>query len=403
VFQNLQIKHRVSPSDILNILNSIMLSSRIGTRIVRRSTFFAATATAGVLAGGVSAAKSNCESIQSYDNSSLFVPTLEAGIRALRLVRTAGTIVLDYEIAKLKLFTAEGGKEEMELMRLEQEITDRETELEQAQTEYASGTGTEENVKLSSEQRNALKEKQRQHIQDVAKELAEAEEAVSSMEGESAKSRLHRKAAKRLLELCRKNGGVYIKLGQHLANLDYLIPHEYIEVLSSLFNEAPQTDYIDVCRVIEEELHGTVDVLFDNFDPVPIASASLAQVHVAYHKETGQKLAVKVQHAGLRETSTGDIFTVTCVVRLVETLFKDFTFGWIADEIAPNLPKELDFIREGKNSERAAEHLKDSGLECIVPIVIWDKTGSRVLTMAFEEGFKSTDIDALEESGLNKQ
>jgi predicted unusual protein kinase regulating ubiquinone biosynthesis (AarF/ABC1/UbiB family) len=368
---------------------------------VRRSTFFTATATAAALAGGVSAAKSNCESIQSYDNNSLFVPTLEAGIRALRLVRTAGIIVMDYEIAKMKLFTAIGGKEEMELMRLEQETADREMELEQAQMEYASGT--EENVKVSSEQRKALKAKQKQRMQNAAKELAEAEEAVSSMEGESAKSRLHRKGAKRLLELCMKNGGVYIKVGQHLANLDYLIPQEYIEVLSSLFDEAPQSDYVDVCRVIEEELQGTVDVLFDNFDPVPIASASLAQVHVAYDKETGQKLAVKVQHAGLRETSVGDIFAVTCVVRLVETFFKDFTFGWIADEIAPNLPKELDFAREGKNSERAAEHLKDSGLECVVPIVIWDRTASRVLTMSFEEGFKSTDIDALEESGLNKQ
>lgn len=94
---------------------------------------------------------------------------------------------------------------------------------------------------------------------------------------------------------------------------------------------------------------------------------------------------------------------MTSVVRLIDSVFKDFTFGWIADEIAPQLPKELDFTREGKNSERAAEHLKGCGLACTVPKVIWERTASRVLTMEFEEGFKSTDIDALEQSGLNKQ
>ena len=130
-----------------------------------------------------------------------------------------------------------------------------------------------------------------------------------------------------MLELCRKNGGVYIKVGQHLANLDYLIPEEYIEVLSSLFDEAPQSEISDVIGVIEEELKGKVDLLFDRFDPTPIASASLAQVHVAYDKATGKKLAVKVQHAGLRETSAGDIFAVTCVVRVIDKLLKILPLG----------------------------------------------------------------------------
>ena len=268
--------------------------------------------------------------------------------------------------------------------------------------EYAKGT--DENLSdLPVEEKKIIKQRQKKRMQDAANKLAEAEEALETMEGVSTKSRLHKKAAGRLLELCRENGGVYIKVGQHLANLDYLIPEEYIEVLSSLFDEAPQSEISDVIGVIEEELKGKVDLLFDRFDPTPIASASLAQVHVAYDKATGKKLAVKVQHAGLRETSAGDIFAVTCVVRAIDKLFEDFTFGWIADEIAPHLPKELDFTLEGKNSERAAAHIKESGLECIVPNIVWDKTASRVLTMEFEEGFKSTDVDTIEKSGLNKQ
>ncbi|OEU20369.1 ABC1-domain-containing protein, partial [Fragilariopsis cylindrus CCMP1102] len=210
------------------------------------------------------------------------------------------------------------------------------------------------------------------------------------------------RSAERLLELCRNNGGVYIKVGQHLANLDYIMPREYIEVLSSLFNDAPQSDINDVHIVIEEDLGCKVEELFDDFDPTPIASASLAQVHVAYCKKTKKKLAVKVQHRGLRETSAGDLFAVTRVVRVIDAMFKDFTFCWIADEMAPQLPKELDFVLEGKNAEKADLHVKKMGLACCIPKVIWQNTSPRVLTMEFEEGFKATDIESLEASGLKK-
>ena len=87
---------------------------------------------------------------------------------------------------------------------------------------------------------------------------------------------------------------------------------------------------------------------------------------------------------------------------LNKSIFEDFTFGWIADEIAPHLPKELDFTREGRNAERAAAHIAESGLDCVVPKVLWKKTAARVLTMEFEEGFKATDLDAIQNSGLNK-
>lgn len=373
-----------------------------------RRTAFAAASTAVAALGSVSIVNSKCQDhgvSQVTSSNSLFIPTVQATIRALRLVRTAFLIVMDYEIEKAKpfLFSYDNiGTEEKEHHRLESEMERRERELEEAQIEYAGGS-TDEEAKLSPEERKKVKSQQKQRVQEAAARLAEAEELLISMEGESAKSKLHRKAAHRLMQLCRENGGVYIKVGQHLANLDYLIPQEFIEVLSSLFDDSPQSDYKEVCRVIEEELGGKVDDFFDNFDPVPIASASLAQVHVAYDKATGKKLAVKVQHAGLRETSAGDLFAVTSVVSVVDSMFEDFTFGWIADEIAPHLPKELDFAREGKNAERAAAHITETGLECIIPKIIWQKTAPRVLTMEFEEGFRATDIEAIERAGLNKQ
>lgn len=341
----------------------------------------------------------------------------------MRLVGTAVRIVADYQImTKLEktkqrllpsLFSIP--EDVSEISKLEAEVERNETRLEELQIAYSRGTGsTDATLNLSVEERIELQKQQKQKMQDAAAELAAAEEklvaavdavdenADGDADDSGSKSRLHRTSAERLLRLCRENGGVYIKVGQHLANLDYLIPREYIEVLSSLFNDAPQSDIKDVYKVIEEDLGRSPDELFERFDPNPIASASLAQVHVAYCKKTKTKLAVKVQHRGLRETSAGDLFAVTTVVRLIDSWFPDFTFGWIADEMAPQLPKELDFQREGRNAEKAAKHIEQSGLPCCIPTVLWENTSPRVLTMEFEEGFKSTDVEALEASGLKK-
>lgn len=343
-------------------------------------------------------------------------PSLQAGVRALRLIQTTIRIVWEYEAAKLQrhLPFSSANQEDTAIQALEAKVEDKEKALEEAQIIYArENNGSDTNsstmqqqqstLKRSETSRKEIKRQQKKRMQQAAQELANAETELASIEGQSGKSALHKKCARRLLALCRDNGGVYIKVGQHLANLDYLIPQEYIDVLSSLFNDAPRSSFDDVARVIEEDLGDSIDSLFDNFDPVPIASASLAQVHVAYDKTTKEKLAVKVQHRGLRETSVGDITAVCFVVGVIDSFFQDFTFGWIADEMAPQLPKELDFTKEGKNAEKAAADLQNSGLACCIPKIFWNKSSQRVLTMTFEEGFKSTDIDSIERAGLKKR
>jgi predicted unusual protein kinase regulating ubiquinone biosynthesis (AarF/ABC1/UbiB family) len=349
--------------------------------------------------------KCSCQSLADTTDSPgfhLVIPTLEATTRALRLVRTVVLMVVDYEVAKVAPYfeSAKEIHDDQERVYWGSELDRREKLLEEAQMRYANDHLNDD---LPARERKEAKVDQKEEMHQAAVALAQAEEHLVKMGGDSPKSQLHRKAAHRLLQLCRDNGGVYIKVGQHLANLDYLVPEEYIDILSKLFDDNPQTKYEDVCRVVEQELGGTVEQIFDKFETEPIASASLAQVHVAYEKETGRKLAVKVQHAGLRETSKGDVFAVTTVVRLIDSLFEDFTFGWIADEIAPHLPQELDFEREGRNSEKAAAHLLKVGLNCVVPKVVWNHTSPRVLTMEFEEGFKANDLDAIEKAGLNKQ
>lgn len=70
------------------------------------------------------------------------------------------------------------------------------------------------------------------------------------------------------------------------------------------------------------------------------------------------------------------------------------------DVLITKLPKELNFRNEGENAEAAAAHLKQSGLDCVVPSVYWDLTNERVLTMEFEEGFRATDLERIDKAGI---
>lgn len=325
---------------------------------------------------------------------SLVVPTMEATVRVVRLVGTAVLIVVNYESAKLKSkYLADETSSEVTKFEKERDLLQE--ALQRAQIEY---TTESDELNPRSDQYRSLKLQQKQAVVEAAERLAEVEEDLEHLGA----NQVHVRAANRLLELCRKNGGVYVKVGQHLANLDHIIPPEYVQILSSLFDSAPLTSYDNVCQVIQEDLGMHPEELFESFESEPIASASLAQVHVAHEKGTGRKLAVKVQHRGLCETSSGDIFALTTVVGILDSLFDDFTYGWLADEIAPQLPKELDFENEGRNSERAAAAIHLSGVDCIVPAVVWKHSSKRVLCMEFEEGFKATDVDAIEKAGLKK-
>lgn len=172
------------------------------------------------------------------------------------------------------------------------------------------------------------------------------------------KHEVHTRSARRLEELCLNNGGIYIKLGQHISQLEYLVPQEYINTLrESMLNRCPTSSYDQVCQVVKRELGGPPEEIFDEFDPVPIASASLAQVHVARTHE-GDKVAVKVQHMHMTDTAAADYATVELIVNTLHRIFPSFDYRWLVDEVRDSLPKELDFLNEAKNSIKCMDNFR---------------------------------------------
>ncbi|XP_041514556.1 aarF domain-containing protein kinase 1 isoform X4 [Microtus oregoni] len=171
------------------------------------------------------------------------------------------------------------------------------------------------------------------------------------------RSQVHLRSARRLCELCCANRGTFIKVGQHLGALDYLLPEEYTSTLKVLHSQAPQSSMQEVRQVIREDLGKEIHDLFLSFDDTPLGAASLAQVHKAVLHD-GRTVAVKVQHPKVQAQSSKDILLMEVLVLAVKQLFPDFEFMWLVDEAKKNLPLELDFLNEGRNAEKVAHMLK---------------------------------------------
>lgn len=162
----------------------------------------------------------------------------------------------------------------------------------------------------------------------------------------------HTKAALIIKDCCIKNAGVYIKLGQLLATLEVIVPQEYTEVLKSMYEHAPVSSPAEIRTTIEREFGCKLESVFSEFDWAPISSASIAQVHRATLRETGQSVAVKVQHDWLKEQLPIDIKLTTALVIIGEALFPDeLNFRWILYDLEKEMPKELNFKIEAQNSQ----------------------------------------------------
>jgi aarF domain-containing kinase len=175
--------------------------------------------------------------------------------------------------------------------------------------------------------------------------------SADSLKWLNVKSEIHRRSADRLLRMCCSNGGAYIKVGQHIGALDDLLPSEYVQTFKVLHSRAPQSAVSDLLRVVRKDLGQDPNKVFKCFDPEPLGTASLAQVHKAELFD-GRTVAVKIQHPRVKERSATDIWMMALLCRCVTYVFPDFEFLWLAEETKKNLPLELDFLHEGRNTDK---------------------------------------------------
>ncbi|XP_040266841.1 aarF domain-containing protein kinase 1 isoform X4 [Bufo bufo] len=212
-------------------------------------------------------------------------------------------------------------------------------------------------------------------------------------------SQVHARSARRLLDLCCANRGTYIKLGQHLGALEYLLPPEYTSTLGVLHSRAPSTPLPDVLHIIQEELGKETSELFAHFEETPLGAASLAQVHRAVLRD-GQTVAVKVQHPKVRKQSSRDILIMEILLQVVKAVFPQFEFMWLVEEAKKNLPQELDFLTEARNAEKMA-HMVRKFPSLKIPRIHWDLSTERVLVMEYMEGGQANDLQYMKRNNID--
>ncbi|KAL0489996.1 ABC1 family protein [Acrasis kona] len=216
-------------------------------------------------------------------------------------------------------------------------------------------------------------------------------------------SNLHTRVAEDLYRVCTTNAGLYIKFGQQIASMEHMAPPQYNQRFRTLYDNAPAVTWDEVVDVIKKDLGKHPDELFDNFEQEPIASASIAQVHRARRKDTGELVAVKVQKPYIRPQLNWDIRTYRLFLRVVETLF-DLPLSWSADYVEKHMREEVDFRIEARNSERCyKELLKDNFLKkrVYVPKVYWETTSERVMTSEFIDAVRFSDVNKVKDAGFS--
>jgi len=188
-------------------------------------------------------------------------------------------------------------------------------------------------------------------------------------------------------------GPTFIKFGQILSTRPDFLPPAFIRELEKLQDQTPAFDSGLAKQIVERELKKPLDELFRDFDPQPLAAASLSQVHKAA-LPNGDIVAVKIQRPDITQTIELDLAILEDLAGFVENRIHNgwnYRPGLMVAEFKKAIRKELDFSKEGHNFEKFQANFRD--IEYIrVPKVYWELTTPKVLTMEFIDGVKINEI-----------
>ncbi|HOB24059.1 MAG TPA: AarF/UbiB family protein, partial [Kaistella sp.] len=199
-----------------------------------------------------------------------------------------------------------------------------------------------------------------------------------------------------LVEDLKKMGPTYVKLGQLLSTRPDLLPENYLQALANLQDDVETVPYEEVQKIFEEEIGVKINKAFELFDPKPLASASIGQVHLAL-LPSGRKVAVKIQRPGIRKNFIEELETLKNMADLAVThskVAKKYALDDVIEELRFILLNELDYNKEAQNLVILKENLKEFK-NLIVPSPVAEYSSSKVLTMDFIDGKKITSLGNL--------
>ena len=208
--------------------------------------------------------------------------------------------------------------------------------------------------------------------------------------------------AVRLRQALEALGPIFVKFGQILSTRRDLLPADIADELAKLQDQVPPFPTEEVMAILHRFYGKPADQVFRDFSPTPIASASVAQVHLARLPDDTE-VAVKVLRPGIAAVIAGDLALLHAGAALVEWLWSDgrrLRPHEVVDEFAKHLEVELDLLREASNASQLGRNFKDSPL-LLVPLIHWDYCSSEVMVMERMHGTPVSQIDALRAQGVD--
>lgn len=220
-------------------------------------------------------------------------------------------------------------------------------------------------------------------------------------EGKNVNEKKFRKHAERALKTFIDLGPSYIKLGQWLSSRADLLPQPYLDVLESLQDDVLPEPFSDVRPILEKEL-GSLDEVFDYFNPASISGASLGQVYRAGYK--GQDVVVKISRPNIEETIGQNIYILKKLLPIATRFIDEnlrFSAEGMLSQFIETVYEEMDYRIEAKNLAEIKNNLKNDK-SVIIPKVYLDRTSRHVITLEYLPGIKVTDIKTLDQHNIDR-
>lgn len=204
------------------------------------------------------------------------------------------------------------------------------------------------------------------------------------------RTRFELETAEQVAEVLGNMKGAMMKLGQMASYLDQGLPEPVREALAQLQQDAPPMAPELAAGVIEAELGAPPEELFAEWDPVPIAAASIGQVHRAMTHD-GRAVAVKVQYPGVDEAIKGDLDNAGMLFTGMKVLFPGLDPAPLVAELRERIVEELDYRQEADNQRLFAATYQDHPF-IHVPAVLDELSTTRVLTTELATGARFSDL-----------
>ena len=207
----------------------------------------------------------------------------------------------------------------------------------------------------------------------------------------------------RLRLMLQELGTTFIKFGQLLASRPDLVGEKISEELSQLHDDNPPVNYEEIKELIEDQLGGSLNEFFVEFSEKSLATASIAQVHVA-KLHSGEKVAVKVQKPNIEDIVETDLSIMKFIANesdRFDTGFKHLNLPAVIHEFDRSIHKEMDFDNELMNIRHLNDNFKYND-KIIVPVIYPDYSTEKVLTMEYVEGVKLSEVIAGDDPKYNK-